>query len=372
MRPTIILAVLLCISITGIVSAGTSSYETWTEISGNASFSPRESHSVTVFDNRLWVIGGRVDPSDLANDVWSSSDGKNWSLETVHAGFSPRTYHSVVVFNNKLWVIGGSSIDGYMNDVWSSPDGRAWTRETEHAGFSPRCRHGVTVFDNRLWTIGGSHLENGFDVFTDDVWSSADGKKWNLETDHAGFGPRWGTGAVAFDNRLWVLAGNLTSDVWSSPDGKNWTLIDGSAPFSSTGYNGVTVFGNKLIVVGNFLEGHGFTNDIWSSPDGKEWSFEKVNGDFGVRPGNKVVAFNNGLWAIGGFDSLRSGRDKNDVWYIPLTVQTTATTVPPTSAKPSPVPDASAATPQAGIDPLTTGISLLILIVTGYCVKRKF
>jgi hypothetical protein len=176
---------------------------------------------------------------------------------------------------------------------------------------------------------------------------------------------------VAFDNRLWVLAGNLTSDVWSSPDGKNWTLIDGSAPFSNAAYNGVTVSGNKLIVVGNFLEGRGFTNDIWSSPDGKEWSVEMVTGDFGVRPGNKVVAFNNGLWAIGGFDSLNSARDKNDVWYIPLPVQTTATTVPPSSGKPSQVTYVSKTPTQAGIDPLTPGISFLILIGTGYWVKRK-
>ena len=373
MRPTIILVALLCISLTGIVSAEAFNYGTWIEITDNASFSPRESHGVTVFDNRLWVIGGRVDPNELANDVWSSPDGKNWALEAEHAGFSPRTYHSVVAFNNKLWVIGGCSIEGYTNDVWSSPDGRAWTLETEHAGFSQRCRHGVTVFDNRLWVIGGSHLEKDYDVFTNDVWSSGDGKTWNLETEHAEFSPRWGTGVVAFDNCLWVFAGNLTSDVWSSTDGKKWTLINGSAPFSHADYNRVTVFGNKIIVVGYFSEGRGFTNDIWSSPDGKEWSIETVNVDFGVRPGNKVVAFNTGLWAIGGFDSLKSARDKNDIWYIPLPVpvQTPATTVPLSSNISSTVPDASGTSAQAGIDPLTVCISLLIIIGAGYCVKRR-
>lgn len=361
-----------CSFLTCIVSAGTPAYGSWTEITSNASFSPRESFGAAVFDNRLWVIGGRVVPNELANDVWSSPDGKTWALETEHAEFSPRTYSAVTVFNNRLWVIGGSSAEGDMNDVWSSADGKTWNREIEHAGFSPRCRHGVTVFDNRLWVIGGSYLEDGYEVFTNDVWSSADGKTWNREAEHAGFSPRWGTGAVAFDNLLWMITGAASSDVWSSPDGKTWSLVNGDAPFSSADHTRVSVFKDRLFVVGTSSDS-GVTNDVWSSPDGKNWTVEKVRDDFGTRAFNKVVAFNNGLFAIGGFDSLNSARDKNDVWYLPLQVpvQTPAPAAPISSNVPSAGPAVQESSAKAGLDLLIVCFSLLLASgVCGHGFKR--
>jgi hypothetical protein len=366
--------IILCCLLTGIACAEASTYENWTQITSNASFSPRESPGVTVFDNRLWVIGGNV-PNSLTNDVWSSTDGNNWTLEAEHAGFSPRTYHSVVTFNNRLWVIGGGSFLGYTNDVWSSTDGRNWTLETEHAAFSPRLSFGVAVFNNRLWVVGGSHLEEGNEISTNDVWSSTDGKTWNLETEHANFSPRYGTGVVATDNQLWMLAGNSTSDVWSSADGKTWTLINGNAPFCSTDNNRVIVFRDRIFVVGTCSSGHGVTNDVWSSADGVTWTVDRVYVDFGTRPFNKVVAFKNGLWAIAGFDSLNTARAKNDVWYMPLPVPSltsiTTTHLPPIPhTTGSAVPETT--TTKAGSAPLIVCIGLCV--ATGICsryVRRR-
>lgn len=232
--------IIFCCFLTGIVCAEVPGYGNWTEITDNASFGPRESYGTTVFDNRLWVIGGNSYGGDnrLLNDVWSSPDGINWTLETGHAEFSPRSGHTVAAFDNRLWVIGGSG----TNDVWSSPDGINWTLETEHAGFSPRGYHGSAVFDNRLWVIGGlsSDSPTTFSI-TDDVWSSPNGINWTLETGHAEFGPRYGLGVAVVDNRLWVIGGSWTNDVWSSPNGINWTQVNPSAPFKQMEFTPVAV-----------------------------------------------------------------------------------------------------------------------------------
>src|SRR6185503_7075937 len=84
----------------------------WTESTPAAAFSPRESFGAVAFAGKMWVIGGG-DFGDgtsarFFNDVWSSTDGATWTLVTGSAPFSPRWGHTVTVFNDKIWVIGGS------------------------------------------------------------------------------------------------------------------------------------------------------------------------------------------------------------------------------------------------------------------------
>jgi hypothetical protein len=61
----------------------------------------------------MWVLGGFV-----AGDVWSSSDGAQWTQTTALApwiaAYSARWGHTSAVFNNKIWVMGGN----LNNDVW--------------------------------------------------------------------------------------------------------------------------------------------------------------------------------------------------------------------------------------------------------------
>ena len=88
-------------------------------------------HASVVFNNKMWVLGGR-DESSNKNDVWSSSDGINWTQATANAPWTARQEYTSVVFNNKMWVLGG--YDGsYKNDVWSSSDGVNWTQATANA-----------------------------------------------------------------------------------------------------------------------------------------------------------------------------------------------------------------------------------------------
>jgi hypothetical protein len=169
-----------------------------------------------------------------------------------------------------------------------------------------------------------------------------------------------------------MIAGNATSDVWSSTDGKKWTRIDENAPFSSAAFDAVTVFGDRIIVAGS-SGNQGNLGDIWFSPDGKNWSVEKVRGGFGTRAFNRIVAFKDGLWAIGGFDALNSARDRNDVWYLPLTVsdQVPTATLPVSVNITSTEHVPSGTSVQAGIDPLACNILLLLVAAAGYGIKRR-
>jgi hypothetical protein len=98
------------------------------------------------------------------NDVWSSTDGINWVLETPTAPWSGRTGLSASVFQGRIWVMGGkTSSQDKFDDVWSSSNGVSWTREAEHAPWPERNAHTSFVFNNRLWVFGG--------LLPDDAWS---------------------------------------------------------------------------------------------------------------------------------------------------------------------------------------------------------
>src|SRR5258706_11833994 len=61
--------------------------------------------------------------------------------------------------------------------VRTGPD---WVMETAAAQWQARDSQGELVFDNRLWIFGGWF--NSFEAPPRDVWSSRDGKTWNLVT----------------------------------------------------------------------------------------------------------------------------------------------------------------------------------------------
>ncbi len=116
----------------------------------------------------MWLIGG-ITAGTLKNDVWSSSDGANWTqvLASTAVGtvnqFSPREDFGALVFNNAMWVIGGYGRNPVsLNDVWTSTNGVAWTQvlandtKTSATQFSGRWGHSALVFNNEMWVVSGA------------------------------------------------------------------------------------------------------------------------------------------------------------------------------------------------------------------------
>lgn len=220
----------------------------WTQLTPTSVFPTRSSQGCAVFNNRIWVVGGTdgysysTEKIIQMNDVWSSADGENWTQHTANAGFSPRYNHACVTFKNLLWVVGGheANTDPHNqftmhNDVWSSSDGANWTCTTATAPFTGREQHTCMAFNDRLWVIGGLDA-NGKAL--NDVWSSSDGVTWRMEQDSAAFPPRYGHASVVFDNKMWVIGGfsplvigsrfgYYRNDAWYSSDGVQWNRATG-------------------------------------------------------------------------------------------------------------------------------------------------
>lgn len=92
---------------------------TWIEATPSANFSNRIQHGSVQFDNKLWVFCGfNADGAvNLERDAWYSEDGINWIEANSSTPFSGRYSFTTTVFDEKIWLIGG--YDGrFKNDIW--------------------------------------------------------------------------------------------------------------------------------------------------------------------------------------------------------------------------------------------------------------
>ena len=245
----------------------------------NEIFTPRLAHQTLSFDDKIWVIGGVIvkDATGVnLNDVWFSSDGRAWQQATADASWKPRSNFGTVVFNDKMWLLGGVTFDGddftFLNDVWNSTNGRDWNLVTsdtpwEYAGFNP------FVFKGKMWIIGRGNIDGN-------IFSSGNGKDWYLEgRSNKSFGG--GNEAVVFEKKVWIFeqnytdeSGNIKTDesgnilntyVWYSSDGINYT----KSHLNTRNFFSVVAFQNKIWLLGGRIPpGNNYNRELISfSPD---------------------------------------------------------------------------------------------------------
>jgi len=162
------------------------------------------------------LMGG-YDGKRYYNDVWNSADGVRWQRVTEHAAWSPRNIGGAgVVFKDRIFLIGGGVIDGERDanpraghEIWSSSDGTNWTLVTDRTargwGGTP------VVFDGKLWLVGANRDGN----FSGAVMMSADGASWQEES--AAWLPRGAATAWVFDEKLYITGGKYSEVVNGEP-----------------------------------------------------------------------------------------------------------------------------------------------------------
>ncbi len=203
----------------------------WELATHSAEWTPRCAATLVNFKDKMWILGGTEnyyfgDETSLKNDVWSSADGKTWSCETSDAGWSPRAYHQSVIHDGKIWVLGGGNYTPEYkvnNDVWSSTDGKNWQQVTASAPWHPRIWHASVVYRGHIWVLSGwsNHPYKNWG----DAWYSRDGKTWKqLKSDMTWKG-RHEISAFVFQDKIWVAGGlvpPLSNEVWSLELPPDW------------------------------------------------------------------------------------------------------------------------------------------------------
>jgi len=316
----------------------------WKNITMNAAFAPRDGAGAIVYKDKMWLIGGwnpqdKVNfPKICNNEVWSSTNGKNWSLEkpnTFGAGFDEskdwigRHTAGYCNFKDKMWILGGDVNQGvYQPDIWNSINGKNWDKVNDNAPWGERALHHTIVFKDKIWVMGGQTVPEAAsaeEMFYNDIWVSGNGKDWHEVKVEGKIFPQRGMigGSIVFDNKMWILGGGtydtvehpirkFYNDVWCSSDGKDWTLIEENAPWAPRQYHDVAVFDKRMWV----MEGYSFENhvkgnakDVWYSKDGINW-YELHGTPWKPRHAASVFVFDNALWMVTGNNM------ESDVWKL--------------------------------------------------------
>jgi hypothetical protein len=196
---------------------------TWNRATDSSAFSPRAEHTSVVFNDKMWVIGSKIDFNNpnKGDDVWYTNDGITWTQATDSAAFCARSNHTSVVFDNKMWVFGGrrnyTSGVTTNNELWYSTDGISWSKSVFNEDFGYRLGHTCVVSENKMWIVGGN-TPTFSNLFINDVWFTSDGITWSQAVDSALFPPRAEHTSVVFDNKMWVIGGyddnGSKNDVW--------------------------------------------------------------------------------------------------------------------------------------------------------------
>ena len=309
------LRILLCLVLTASFACAEDPPD-WVKVTNQAEWRPRDSSGEVVFRDKLWILGGWFDSfSAPPRDVWSSPDGKSWTQVTDKALWKHSDLPMTTVFKDRMWLMGGwynGRLPGHEagNEVWSSTDGQRWDQATARAGWSPRLAAGLVTFKDRMWILGGT--ENYYfgdeKSLKNDVWSTADGKDWKLETATAPWPPRAYHAAVVHNDRLWVLAGGnyvpkyeARNDVWSSADGVNWDLATETAPWSPRLWFSALTYRDRIWVLGGWSNNPSRNwGDVWHSTDGKTWSEWKSKVTWKERHEHSAYVFQDKLWIAGG------------------------------------------------------------------------
>ncbi len=303
----------------------------WKLVTSDAGWQPRDSSGELVFRNRMWIFGGWFDSySAPPRDVWSSADGRTWEQATPSAPWLHSDLPMTVAFQDRMWLMGGwynGRLDGHSatNQVWSSTDGKQWEQHQASGNrWSPRLAAGAAVFRNRMWVAGGT--ENYYfgdeSSLRNDVWSSADGNAWTRETERSDWSPRAYHQLVEHDDRLWVLGGGnyvpehfALNDVWSSADGRIWRQETAAAPWPPRLWFSAVSWRGHLWVVGGWSGSPSVNHgDVWYSRDGREWKQLRSSTVWKERHEHSVFVFQDKLWVAAGHAQPLS----SEVWSLSL------------------------------------------------------
>lgn len=216
-----------------------------------------------------------------AFDLYGATPLISWQKLSLAMPYKSFYDFSYAVAEKRLFVFNGQNF-------FYSDDLEKWHEVKETPEFSTYHRDepfALTWFNNRLWAF--------FNQDGNAVWSSKDGRNWQLEADKINKSGRVHGKICAFNNKLWLINSWDEGDIFNSDDGKVWNKV-GQTGFSNVIIKNLFVFKNEL-----WLIGHDWGN-FFKSADGKTWHRVRLKFPGPYRNGATFGVFDDKLWLVGG------------------------------------------------------------------------
>ncbi|KAL0542912.1 hypothetical protein IC582_017993 [Cucumis melo] len=171
--------------------------------------SPRLGHTSSLVGDRLYVVGGRTDPTCILKDVWLFNiTQEKWTLlECTGSPFSPRHRHAAAVLGSKIYVFGGLENDRISSSfIFLDSDSHHW-KEIQAGGEQPcgRHSHSMVSYGSHIYMFGGYDGEKTLgDLYSFDT-NACYWKKENI----AGITPnaRFSHAMFVYKNYIGIIGG---------------------------------------------------------------------------------------------------------------------------------------------------------------------
>jgi N-acetylneuraminic acid mutarotase len=232
---------------------------TWSTVTTSGTFTGRYGHSATLYNDGIYVIGGRTFTSNvgLPDVLLFTISTSTWSTITTNgATFPGRCYHTATLYNDEIYVIAGQNDDsGYQkNDVFKfSISTSTWTSITYTGTFDKIVGHTATLYNDEIYVIGGNKYGGGFLNYVRKFTIATN--VWTTITYSGTFNARYLHTATLYNDVIYVIAGlyantNFNDMYMYDITTSSWTTIVYTGSFTYRGYHTAVYYNDNIYIHG--------------------------------------------------------------------------------------------------------------------------
>lgn len=317
-------------------------FTTWTANTNQLSYQTNNFTSF-IYSNYIYALNGSVSTGNsLYSTIFSSivTDGTTSSWSNINSNTPDALiYHSSVVKDNKVYVLGGkvepSGIGNSVNYVWKGDiniEGKIPTWTTLTPLPKKLSKGKAVIVNNRIYFVGGATWTNGGSpVISDSVYYSSinsDGTIGNWQTANSLPTPLSGHGLIEANGKIMTIGGstdsgeNAINKVYTASVNSDGTLgswSEGPTMPAPIRDGAVIKVGDYVVSVGGY--GGGFSNKVY---------FAKINANGNLNPWETstnnfpiahccgaISTLNNYLYLLGGYNAT-NGTNSTKVYVSKL------------------------------------------------------
>eukprot|EP01120_Amphizonella_sp_Union-15-10_P009129 TRINITY_DN339_c0_g1_i1.p1 TRINITY_DN339_c0_g1~~TRINITY_DN339_c0_g1_i1.p1 ORF type:complete len:337 (+),score=40.51 TRINITY_DN339_c0_g1_i1:139-1149(+) len=241
----------------------TRSHWTWKKVTSEPEAVGRSSHSLSCFQNKLYLFGGENQPRkplDSQIHVFDLSTSK-WSKPNQKGQVPPlRVAHTAQLLRNKLYLFGGRTEEPIeLNDLYSyDVENSTWSRVETQRSPEPRSYHASTSLGDDYFIFGGCKQGGGR---WNDLWRF-DSKTliWEPLPNFGSPSPRGGASLIGSNGKIFLFFGfdgkelddvfvyDLEKKVWRKE------ISRGELPSPRSVFGACAIGQNKIFVYGGEVQ----------------------------------------------------------------------------------------------------------------------